>query len=308
MRVTFHGVRGSLPVPGPTTCRYGGNTPCVAVRSDSGQTLILDAGTGIRELGLALMGQGTPVEVTLLVSHTHWDHIHGFPFFVPAYVPGTKIDVYGPAHFDADQGKTLESIFELQMDYAYFPISTAQLGAQLTFTSPGETPTKIGDFEVLPCAVNHPVLAYGYRITADGKTVVYPGAHEPYYDSIYADVDPDDLDEDELDDYELAQEAVEASNRKTERFVAGADLLIADCQYTDEEYPTRVGWGHSHVSYVERLALAGKVRRLALFHHDPARTDDALQAVEREVRDRLAEASGGTLEAFAAREGLEIEL
>jgi len=224
-------------------------------------------------------------------------------------VPGTKIDVYGPAHFAVDQGKTLESIFDLQMDYAYFPISTAQLGASLTFSSPGEIePTTIGDFTVLPCTVNHPVHAFGYRICADGKTVVYTGDHEPYYDSIYGDVEPDDLDDDEWDDYEAAQAAVEAGNRKMEQLVAGVDLLIADCQYTDEEYPSRVGWGHSHVSYVERLALAGKVRRLALFHHDPARTDDALQALEEGVRDRLAEASGGAIEAFAAREGLEIEL
>ncbi len=308
MRVTFYGVRGSLPVPGPATARYGGNTPCVAVRSDSGQTLILDAGTGIRELGLALMAQGPPFRVTLLISHTHWDHIHGFPFFVPAYVPGNRIDVYGPAHFDIDRGKTLASIFDLQMDYAYFPISTAQLGAELTFATLPDGPTTIGDFTVVPHAVNHPVLAYGYRISADGRTVVYTGDHEPYYDSIYANVDPGDLDDDELDDYELAQEAVEEGNRQAEEFVAGADLLIADCQYTDEEYPTRVGWGHSHVSYVKQLALAGRVRRLALFHHEPARTDDALEALEREVRESLHRDSGGSLEAFAAAEGMEIRL
>lgn len=308
MLVKFWGVRGSIAVPGPHTARYGGNTSCIEVRSDSGRVLILDAGTGIRPLGNDLMGRGLPLHVTLLISHTHWDHIQGFPFFVPAYVPGNRIDICGPVHFDVDAGKTLKSVFDMQMDYAYFPVSTAQLNAELTFRNLKDEPVEIGEFRVRPTYLNHPITSLGYRIECDGRTVVYTGDNEPYRDTIYGVVDPNTLDDEERADYDDVQREVAASAQRVVDFARGADLLIADCQYTDKEYPSRVGWGHSPVSYVERLAIDAGVGRLALFHHDPMRTDEQLAAIEAEVRQRVGNATGGRTEAFAAAEGLEVRL
>ena len=308
MLVKFWGVRGSIASPGPHTARYGGNTSCIEVRSDSGQVLILDAGTGIRVLGNDLMGRGLPLHLTLLVTHTHWDHIQGFPFFVPAYVPGNKIDIYGPVHFDVDQGRTLKSVFDMQMDYAYFPVSTAQLNAELTFQNLKDEPVDIGEFRVTPQYLNHPITMLGYRIECDGKILAYTGDNEPYYDTIYGDVDPATLDEDELADYEEVAREVELANARIVEFAQGADLLVADCQYTDAEYPSKVGWGHSYVSFVEQLAIDAKVGQLALFHHDPMRSDDELAAIEDELKRSLMQRTAGKIRGFAAAEGLEVKL
>ena len=308
MLVKFWGVRGSIASPGKNTARYGGNTSCIEVRSDSGQVLILDAGTGIRELGNDLMGRGLPIHVTLLVSHTHWDHIQGFPFFVPAYVPGNRVDIFGPVHFDVDQGRTLKSVFDMQMDYAYFPVSTAQLNAELNFQNLKDEPVQIGDFRVSPQYLNHPITMLGYRIECDGKTVAYTGDNEPYYDTIYGGVDPEELDEDELADYEDVRREVAEANAAIVAFARDADLLVADCQYTDEEYPSKVGWGHSYTSFVEQLAIDANVGQLAMFHHDPMRSDDELEEIENKVRQSLRDRTDGRIKGFAAAEGLEVKL
>lgn len=293
MKVVFHGVRGSLPTPGPGTVRYGGNTPCVeVVIPESDQAFVIDAGTGIRELGLKLIRQ-KPRAINLFISHTHWDHIQGFPFFTPIFIPSYVVNVFGPTHDQVEL--SLHDVLTNQMHYSVFPVRYAELQASLTFTAMGRQETKIfGDVEVTAHPLNHPVLTLGYRITHAGRTVVYQSDHEPWT-NLFAD-DSDDM----------VNQTVAQYNQMIVDFARDADLLIADSMYTDKEYETHRQWGHSSVGHVLERARASNVKRLALFHHDPIHNDEIMDSIVAEAVERAR--GMGSFEVFAAKEGMEVDL
>jgi len=298
MKVVFWGCRGSIACPGPNTVKYGGNTSCIEIRNNKNDILILDAGTGIRELGMSLLKE-MPINASLLICHTHWDHIHGFPFFVPAFVPNNKINVLGPPNMV--NNKSIAEVLAGQMNYAYFPVRTAELLGEITYKDQMAGPAEINGFKVSCFPSNHPVLTVGSRIEADGKVVVFTGDHEPYRDNIYP---PDDT----SDEAASAREFAEEQNQMLVETARGADLLICDCQYTDEEYKTKIGWGHSSIGHCIDRAVKAGVKKLALTHHDPLRTDADLDAIEEETKNRIKKASAGSIEVFFAKERTTIEV
>lgn len=303
MKVKFWGVRGSIPTPGPQTVEVGGNTSCVEVRTDDNQLLIFDAGTGIRLLGLSLMEEGFDKGGRvghIFFSHTHWDHIQGFPFFAPAFVKGK-------AHFltlksSGDEGEPeqsntfnlygakrvfekLENTLRGQMEYQYFPVSLDQMGAKINFHEIQDSPIKIGENRIIPGRLNHPNGALGYRIeNAKGdKVVVYATDTEHYYGG-------------DLDLHVLA-------------LAKNADIFIYDSQYTPEEYlgdpankkRSKIGWGHSTWREGVLLSKAAGVKQYILFHHDPSHSDKFLYEMEKQVQLHFPNSR-------IAYEGLEIIL
>jgi phosphoribosyl 1,2-cyclic phosphodiesterase len=297
MKVKFWGVRGSLPSPGPETCRYGGNTPCVELRADD-QLIILDAGTGIRKLGNALQREwgDRPINGTILISHTHWDHIHGLPFFGPAFVPQNRFVVYGCA----GSPRRLKAVFSRQMKAPYSPLTLSDLRATLEFRELSEEEIRIGDVRVRSMFVNHPGMTLGFRIESGKRSLVYATDHEPdQRDGPAAHGGPDPIDR-------LFGPAGH-QDRKLALFAAETDLLICDAQYTPEEYKAHVRWGHSSTEDALEMALRARARRLALFHHDPDRSDCELDRLVGECRGLIAQTGAG-LECFAAQEGVELSL
>jgi phosphoribosyl 1,2-cyclic phosphodiesterase len=295
--VRFWGVRGSVPVPGPGTVRYGGNTSCIELRVD-GEILILDCGTGIRGLGDELLTEfhGQPLNLTLLITHSHWDHVQGFPFFQPAYEARNQIRVFG---FEGAR-EGLAGIFSGQMESPYFPIGLGQLPGHLVFEELKQMHFDVGSVPVQAAFVNHPGICVGYRINVRGRHVVYVPDHEPFLRKVAASGRPDGQ---PLDVEEFAR-------REDERFVdfiRGADLLILDAQYDEAEYQHHVGWGHCCVDDAIDLAVRGGVRRLFLFHHDPSHTDDKLDDMLAKAR-QVAARRDASLHVEMAREGLKVEL
>jgi phosphoribosyl 1,2-cyclic phosphodiesterase len=294
MRVTFWGTRGSIATPGPATTVYGGNTACVEVRCGR-EILVFDAGTGIRSLGLALVQEfaGRPLTLHLFLSHTHWDHIQGFPFFVPAYLPGTTIHLYG----SSGQGRSLEKLIRGQMDPDYFPVALGDLASTIHVHEFRAQAFELGEAAVTAMYLNHPGMTLGYRVAYGGKSLVYATDNEPYTFT--------------LDQLGGRGEAGRDFGRRLDeefvQFLAGTDLYIGEAQYTDEEYPKRVGWGHSSVSATVDAALAAGVRSLGLFHHDPMHDDATVAAMLEGARRQIA-ARGSSLSCFAAREGEVIDL
>ena len=274
-RVRFWGVRGSIPVPGPDTAGIGGNTSCVEVRCGK-SILIFDGGTGLRLLGNSLLRE-MPATVHLFFSHVHWDHIQGFPFFAPAFVPGNVIHMYGGANVTG----TVETALAGQMEMPNFPVHLSMLPAKLTFNDlhEGEIVTIDDDVRVTNAAGNHPGGVFAYRVEHDGKAIVYATDTEHY--SI-----PDP---------------------KLVALCKNADLLIYDTMYTPEEYAGQVGgmaktgWGHSHFVAGVDLVKAAGVRRYVLFHHDPTQTDAMVREKERRTRELFPES-------LAAAEGMTIDL
>jgi phosphoribosyl 1,2-cyclic phosphodiesterase len=288
MHVRFWGTRGSIASPGPQTVRYGGNTSCVEVGTHGGALIILDAGTGLRALGAELM-KGPPRHGHLLIGHTHWDHIQGFPFFAPLHNEEWEWDVYAPRGFDVSLRETLAG----QMQYRYFPVSLENLGARVRFHDLLEGTFDAQGVRVTAHYLNHPALTLGYRLEADGASVVYATDHEPRSDRAAMPSDGDS--------------AIESSEIGHHDFVGGADLLIHDAQYLASEYPAKRGWGHSTIEYVVDVAQRARVRRLCLFHHDPCRSDDAVDALVESARERVR-ARGASLDIFAAQEGATVEV
>lgn len=287
MRVRFWGTRGSIAKPGASTTRYGGNTSCVEVRSAAGTLVVLDCGTGAHDLGRSLMaGARQPLRGHILITHTHWDHIQGIPFFAPLFVPGNEWDIYAPRGLAQSLRETLAG----QMQYTYFPLTLEQLGATVRYHDLVEGAFRIGEIEVRTHYLNHPALTLGYRLEAAGASLVYATDHEPYSSR-------------------LASGCGEISGRDLHHaeFLADADLLIHDAQYTAREYPDKAGWGHSTYDYVLALARRAGVKRLALTHHDPSRDDDALDLVVESLRAGDADRSE-RLEVFAAAEGQTVAL
>jgi len=294
MHIRFWGTRGSLPKPGPTTLRYGGNTSCVEVRTARGTLIVLDCGSGAHGLGQALVAEASvPLHGHLLISHTHWDHIQGFPFFAPLFMPGHVWDIYGPGGL----GGRLEEILAGQMEYTYFPITLGQLGATVRYHDLVEGAFTLDDVCITTRYLNHPGLTLGYRLEADGVVLVYATDHEPH-----ARPQPDQPGETPAGALPVHQE-----DRAHIEFLSGADLIIHDAQYTAAEYAQKIGWGHSPVTYVVDVALAARGKRLALFHHDPAREDAELDQVLALCRERAA-AAQSPLDIIAAAEGQWLEL
>src|SRR5581483_26455 len=291
MRLRFWGTRGSIAVPGPDTVRYGGNTSCVEVVSND-VLIILDCGTGVRGLGLDLMAnRKPPIEAHILLSHTHWDHIQGFPFFPPALAPGNRITIYSARGYE----KPLKSVLEGQMDYTYFPIKLAQMASDLEFRELDEETFDIGHVQVTTHFMNHTVLAMGYRLLSGGKTVVYATDTEPF-GTYHVGLNGGS-----------ATRFVHEGDQRFVKFIEDADVLIHDAQYTEEEYPKKVGWGHSTVEYAVEVGLAGNVKHLVLFHHDTVRTDDQVAQLE-EFGRRIVRDRGGSMQVSAAAEGWELDL
>jgi CheY-like chemotaxis protein/phosphoribosyl 1,2-cyclic phosphodiesterase len=286
MRIRFWGTRGSIPKPGPATVRYGGNTSCVEVRAGD-SLIVLDCGTGAHELGQQILAATPgPVRGHLLITHTHWDHIQGFPFFAPLFVPGSEWDIYAPRQL----GRTLEDILGGQMQRTYFPVPLGDLAATIRYHELTEGAFDVDAVRVTTRYLNHPAPALGYRLETDGVTVVYATDHEPHSRH-----HPD------------AHGEAARVHREDERhieFLAGADLLIHDSTYTLEEYPAKLSWGHTPAEWAVDFAVAARARRLALFHHEPSRTDRALDALLARCRQRLP--ARDAPEVFAAAEGQQL--
>ena len=284
MHLRFWGTRGSIPTPGPQTAVFGGNTSCVELRTKDGTTLVLDCGTGIRLLGLDMLSRPGPHRVHLLLGHTHWDHIQGFPFFTPAFLPGTELNIYGSIAFQ----RSLEDSLSGQMQYSYFPVKLQDLPSRIHYTELEEGFFRLGEALVETQYLNHTAPTIAYRITCDGATVAYVTDHEPFWNSPGPRFD-------------------HPGDQRHIKFLKGADLVIHDAQYTSEEYATKLAWGHSPAEYVTDIAIAAGAARLALFHHDPAHDDDTIKRIQDSQRERAALA-GSSLDVFAAAEGVELEI
>ena len=284
--VTFWGARGSIPTPGAHTARYGGNTPCVAVEADRGGLVILDAGTGIRALGLKLVErQNGAVSAEILLSHAHWDHIQGLPHFKPFFAPGNSVRIWGPR-----QGTTsLEAILRQQMDPAVFPVPLDALSAKLTVQQVESGEFTVGAFQVSTIRLRHPGTTLGYRLTptAGGPSMAYVTDNELGTGGSYR----------------------TSANWRAEfiAFLEGAELLIHDAMYTPAELETHRGWGHS--TYEEAVAIAAEagVERLVLFHHEPEHGDGAIDELLAVARQQ-ARVRGRPAEVLAAQEGMKLTL
>lgn len=302
-KVKLWGVRGSIPCPGPLTAKYGGNTSCIQIITDMDYQIIIDSGSGIRELAGELLANPQykkPLKIYLFLSHTHWDHIMGFPFFTPIYIPTSEIDIYGPVTFEDDP---LDKVVGGQLTYRYFPIRFDQLSAKIDYhrlqeTQPGNPDTVLhlpGGMTVKFKYLNHPVSCLGYRFEYEGKVFSTCYDHEPFL-NLFSD-DPDNAEEGQI--------AADEQNDKVAEFYKGADFLIHDTQYTTKEYQKYLGWGHSTFKYAITQALKAKVKRLGLFHHDPGRTDAQIDSIKKEFAGKFDKYG---LEVFPCFEKQEIEL
>ena len=275
MKVTFYGTRGSCPTPGPTTLKYGGNTACVMVESEDGQKLILDAGTGIRVIGDEFVKHKE--DVYILLSHNHYDHIQGFPFFKPIYQKNRNINIY-PSETTPNQPRAIVE----QINGSYFPLDESELRANLNFKLPNwnKQPVNINGFHVHRCPINHPNGGSAYVIESLGKRVAY------------------------VTDNELAPPAATSTTKSQwKAFLLGVDLVIHDGQYIDLDMPLKHGWGHSLITETVDLAKSCSIKKLAIYSHDPDRTDDDLDEWQKKINKRQLDC-----DVFFAKERQTIQL
>jgi phosphoribosyl 1,2-cyclic phosphodiesterase len=283
MRIKVWGARGSVPSPGPETIRYGGNTSCVQVTLEDGTIIVLDAGTGIRNLGIMLAAR--PTSLHILLTHLHLDHIQGLMFFAPAFRPQSKIVIWGPSSPQA----SLEDRIGRYISAPLSPVEMRELPCDVSFRNTPEVEWEIGSAHVKAASVTHRGPTLGYRIVEGESSLCYIPDHEPGLGAPLADLDPE-----WISGFDLA---------------AGASLLIHDCQYTDGEYPQHTGWGHSGLSDTLEFAHKVAAKRLLLFHHDPLHSDDLLDAFYGTALDRWEELGGdpGALEMAVERREIDLD-
>ena len=290
MKFKFWGVRGSIATPGPNTVKYGGNTSCIEIRTDNNDLIILDAGTGIHMLGQKLLKQ-LPITAHIFISHTHWDHIQGLPFFSPIFISGNQLKIYGGLDPVTHEG--IERALSVQLQYSYFPIREAELNASVEYSTlkPGELVT-IGSATITPILLNHPVLNFGYRIDCDGQSIFFTGDYEPLF-NIY---NPEDS---EFDQY---QSFIDDKQNEIALAMQDVDALIVDSSYTTKEYLSKKGWGHGTYDSAMKLASLANAKKLFFTHHEPTRSDDQLESIYKEILSKNAELD---YEIVLAREGVE---
>ncbi len=299
MRLKFWGVRGSIPTPGKHTVRYGGNTPCLELRLDDDKLIMFDAGTGIRNFGEYLIGTGESLKAFLLITHPHWDHIQGFPFFKPAFISGNELTIIGTERPE----KKLHEIIAEQMNRIYFPVQLHELKAKIKFIPIGEgNVLDVHEAKVTTMYVNHPGFTVGYRVEYKDKVLVYISDNEPFDKGVVS----------QMTNFEQAVIDVFNSkdgdpNQRIVDFSQGADVLIHDATYTPEEYIDRVGWGHSHYLFTLRVAAEANVKRLYLFHHDQNHSDDKVDDILRKCKKEVI-SRGYKFECEAAMENMTITI
>ncbi len=290
--VKFWGTRGSIPTPGSLTQVFGGNTPCIELRVDDA-LYVCDGGSGLRELGLDLLRRGKkPIVAHMFFSHAHWDHIQGFPFFVPAFLKDNSLIIYGTAPGDTKFHKLLSG----QMESDYFPVAFGDLGARVAPDDLGAEGKTIEGVVVRAIAQLHHGPSYGYAFEKDGRKVVYATDNEL------------DLELENADEAARDPDAPRRCPRRYVDFCRGAKLLIADGQYTDAEYANKRTWGHPRATTCVDLAVEAGVEQLAITHHDPLQSDDKVREKIEACRVRAQRLSGGKLQVFGAREGMELRI
>ncbi|MBF0136574.1 MAG: MBL fold metallo-hydrolase [Magnetococcales bacterium] len=295
MKIRFWGVRGSIACPGPQTIKYGGNTTCIEIRTDENDLIILDAGTGIFPLSHTLFGE-LPLTCHIFITHTHWDHIQGLPFFIPTFIPGNTVRLHGA--FDPINNGDLREVLSRQMEYCYFPVREAELQANMHYVTLRERQTiQVGSARVTNIFMNHPVLNFGYRVECRGKSVFFTGDHEPMT-NVY------DIEDDGFPEY---QTLMDQKHQSITEFIRGVDVLIADTSYTPEEYKTKKGWGHGTFDTSIHLGRETGAKHLFFTHHEPTRSDAALEKVFQEAMERHPRQPGDPVY-HLAREGLIFEV
>lgn len=293
MKFKFWGVRGSIPSPGPDTAKYGGNTTCIEIRPDDQQLIILDAGTGIHALGLQLLRE-MPIKAHIFITHTHWDHIQGLPFFLPLFTAGNRISLYGSV--DPVTEEKINRALTVQLQYSYFPIQEAQLKARIEYltVSPG-CQVQVGNAKITPIILNHPVLNFGYRVDCDGQSIFFTGDFE-MQSNIYQ--------SDEVD-YLSFQQYLDDKRSEIIQAMQGVDALIMDTSFTTDEYASKQGWGHGTYDSAIDFARVSGAKRLFLTHHEPTRTDTELDAIFSDLLCKYPDFEGRMT---IAREGVDIAL
>ena len=272
----FWGVRGSTPCPGPDTIIYGGNTSCIEIRADD-SLFIIDLGTGARLLGDELVAdakkKNEKIKAEIFITHTHWDHIMGFPMFTPLYSKETELRITGPY---ISEKESLKDVFETQLSHNFWPVRLDELSAVIEYNQIKETTLNYpGGLTITSKILNHPIICLGYRFDYKGKSIAIVYDHEPYNDS--------------------------NDNEKVIQFIKSADLLIHDSHYTAEEYPAHIGWGHSSLDNALQNAIAAKVKTLIFFHHEPSHTDKKLKQLEKKYAKK-------EVKCVMAKEGLSLSL
>lgn len=289
MKFKFWGVRGSIASPGANTVKYGGNTTCIEIRTSSNDLIILDAGTGIHALAQSLMA-ALPITAHVLITHTHWDHIQGLPFFLPIFVPGNRIHIYGGLDPVTNQG--IERAMGVQLQYSYFPIIEAQLKAEIGYHTikPCE-PLQIGSATITPIVLNHPVLNLGYRVEdIDGSSLFFTGDYEPAFNPYRSD-EPE---------FALTQQMIEEKRQEVVAAMHRVDALIIDSSYTDQDYERKKGWGHGTYRSALDLAEQSAAKQLFFTHHEPGRSDAELDAIQQQLLQQ-----GTCCPIHLAQEGVE---
>jgi len=298
LSVRFWGVRGSIPCPGPETVHYGGNTSCLEIRADD-RLIIVDLGTGVRPLGEWLIENDLKkrgkIEADVFITHTHWDHMMGFPIFSPVYFPETTLRISAPVSFEND---SLKTIIENQLSYRHWPIRAGELSARIEYAQIGETSLDLGGgLTVATKYLNHPILCLGYRFNYNGKSIAAVYDHEPYRNLFSAETCRENFNEKEAKEGEAA--AAE-ENEKVIKFLKDADIIIHDAQYSQEEYSTHIGWGHSSYEQAIKSAVSANAKKVVFFHHDPTRTDKQLKKLEKSYAKT-------PVKTFMAREGITLQ-
>ena len=278
IELNYWGVRGTIPVPGEKTLKYGGNTSCISLEFTRGNFFIFDAGTGIMLLSEHLMArERSRIEAKIFISHPHWDHINALPFFTPLYMQGNEFEICGPSQNEVK----MRELISAQMDGMFFPIRIKELGSRTYFNDLTEEQFEIDGIKIQTMLLNHPGHCLGYRVTYKDRSICYVTDNEIYPKS--------------------SRFFNENYNDKLKKFVLNADILITDCTYSDKEYETKIGWGHSSISEVAGLADRARVKHLHLFHHDPEQTDDDIDSKLESMHEMLVNRKS-TTECMAPKE------